>query len=348
MIHFSPSVSVLIWIVTVLATTLPLLLALTRRSRKRWQRIAVACLVIMSVAFIIVSGSRAGIVAALVGALILGFPSLRHRAPAKVLYPMIILAFVAIIWGLYCIRPQSVQGRLLVYRVLVDAISQEPLWGYGWNAMNVHYMFHQASFLAQHPDPALMMLADNVYYPYNEFFGLAYRYGILPLAAVVLLIYYIWRKSTPLYRAMLAGFITMCMFSYPISAINLQREKAEELYAAAADWNLSGQYDTSDDMLRSCQKILNTYDTELLAADNALQSAQYQRAIPHLEMAHNMIPNRFYPLYGLMLCYQHSDLQKALDMAHEIVAKDIKVPSADIDMIVTEANQYIKESCIAD
>lgn len=348
MIHFSSNIIAQIWIVTVLATTLPLLLAIVRRSGKRWQRIAVACLVIMSVAFIIVSGSRAGVVAAIVGVLILGFPSLRHRVPAKVLYPMIILAFVAIIWGLYCIRPQSVQGRLLVYRVLVDAICQEPLWGYGWNAMNVHYMFHQASFLAQHPDPALMMLADNVYYPYNEFLGLAYRYGVPCLLVTILLIYYIMRKSRRVYRAMLAAFITMCMFSYPISAINLQREKAENLYAAAADWNLSGQYDTSDDMLRSCQKILNTYDTELLAADNALQSNQYKRAIPHLEMAHNMIPNRFYPLYGLMLCYQHTAPKKALYVAHEIVAKDIKVPSADIDMIVTEANQYIKESCIAD
>lgn len=244
----------------------------------------------------------------------------------------------------YFIRPESVKGRLLVYIVMVQAIINQPLVGYGAHAMYQHYMFHQAEYFQANPADSATQLADNVYFPYNEFLGIAYRFGLPVLIVTIMLLIWMYMRSGTVIRASIAGLFTMCMFSYPFSAISMQAHKIETLYEEAASLNLSGRYHKSDSVLITCQKYFNNYDTELLAADNALQQEKYKQAIPHLVMAHNMIPNRFYPLYGLMLCYKEESPSKAYCVAQEIRQKEIKVPSPDVDMIRAEAASYIKEN----
>lgn len=311
------------------------------RTRKLWVRITMICLCVLFFLEVLFLKSRTGILAIIIGGGFAFFPLLKNKFSKKTLCIGGLVVLLCLLLILYLINPDSVKGRLLVYNVLINAIADHPLQGYGWNAMNTQYMFHQAEYFALHPDSQFAMLADNVYYPYNEFLGCAYRYGLIVLFGIAILIGIIFKKSNRLLRAMISSFLVMCTFSYPISAINIQKTEAEGLYATAADWNLSGQYEASNRMLSACKKLLNTYDTELLSAENALQQSYYEQAIPHLEMAHLMIPNRFYPLYGLMLCYQHTDKQKAIEIATEILHKEIKIPSSDIDMIRDEATQYI-------
>lgn len=333
-----------IWMMTILIVLLPFLLKFLGRFGERAERIGCCLLSILFFALAIYFKSRSGIISLFACGVVYVYPLLQKRfGKCKVIGGLCLLTIV-VSASLYSVRPESAAGRLLVYKVITRAICNQPLVGYGSHAMYQHYMFHQAEYFQARPADSAAQLADNVYFPYNEFLGIAYRFGLPVLIVTIMLLIWMYMRSGTVVRVSLAGLLTMCMFSYPFSAISMQASKIETLYEEAASLNLNGRYHESDSVLITCQKYFNNYDTELLAADNALQQEKYKQAIPHLVMAHNMIPNRFYPLYGLMLCYEEVFPSKAYCVAQEIRQKEIKVPSPDVDMIRAEAASYIKEN----
>lgn len=116
------------------------------------------------------------------------------------------------------------------------------------------------------------------------------------------------------------------------------------LYALAVIFNLDGQPQKSQQLLTQLRGHLQNYDTELLAGDNALTLHQYVKAVQHFNLAHSMVPVRFMPLYGLMQTHlQQGDTLKACMVAHDIVNKRIKVKSADVADIKTEAQILLKK-----
>ena len=61
--------------------------------------------------------------------------------------------------------------------------------------------------------------------------------------------------------------------------------------------------------------------------------------------AHNMIPNRFMPLYKLMLLYKYSgNTKQIIDIAKIIINQEVKVPSEIVNMIKMEAQNIVEQS----
>lgn len=119
--------------------------------------------------------------------------------------------------------------------------------------------------------------------------------------------------------------------------------RPEFLYNYAAALNLAGDYAASDRLLAECRRELNDYDTELLAADNALSAGRTARAECHLNRAAAMIPARFMPLYGLLSVAEATgDTAGRRHAARAILAKRVKVPSAEVDEIRAEARRVLR------
>lgn len=120
------------------------------------------------------------------------------------------------------------------------------------------------------------------------------------------------------------------------------------VYAYAVAYNLSGNASKSDSLYNILQSKINTYDTQLLHADNALTLHHYASAEDAFTEAHLMVPNRFMPLYGLMQTYMlKGDTIQARNIAKQIIVKDIKINSSEVDMIKHEAKKFI-EQCKSD
>lgn len=68
-----------------------------------------------------------------------------------------------------------------------------------------------------------------------------------------------------------------------------------------------GNYQKSNKLLLRCNQYLNDYDTELLHADINFALKQYDKAENHYIKAYRMCPNRFQPLYQLMLLYKNNN-----------------------------------------
>lgn len=135
------------------------------------------------------------------------------------------MLLVIVLWGLYQIRPDSANGRILVWKCSLEMIDQKPLFGHGKGGFMAHYMNYQAHWLASRPEYSYADLADNIKTPFNEWIKILCEYGfagfVLSLAVVAGL-FRRWRKQSDQTDCSCAGLslvAIMCcsLFSYPFS-----------------------------------------------------------------------------------------------------------------------------------
>lgn len=117
------------------------------------------------------------------------------------------------------------------------------------------------------------------------------------------------------------------------------------LYNYAAELSMAQEYKYSNKILEECTNYINDTDAQLLMAENHQQLREYDKAIECLLFAHNMCPNRFIPLYRLMVLYIESDKRSdARNVAKMIVNKQIKISSSTICLIIKEAQLFLDQN----
>lgn len=116
------------------------------------------------------------------------------------------------------------------------------------------------------------------------------------------------------------------------------------LYNYGAILNRVEQYEQSNSILFECAKYFNDYDVQMIIADNYYKLEEYDKAESHYHTAHNMIPNRFMPLYKLMLLYDAiSNKTKSREFAYKILHKNVKILSATVSHIQNEARKIVDD-----
>lgn len=114
------------------------------------------------------------------------------------------------------------------------------------------------------------------------------------------------------------------------------------LYNYGAELNYIGKWDKSIVLLKECANFYNDIDLQLLLADNYTQLKQYPKAEKCFQLASEMIPNRFIPLYRLAKLYQETNrVKEAKTIANEIINKPIKIISPDVSIIKTEMEELL-------
>lgn len=161
--------------------------------------------------------SRAALIAVIIGSIVLYQKSLfQIFNKCKWIYLPAILLTIGIASALYGYRSESVNARLLIWRVSCNMIAQKPLLGYGTGSFNDHYMLCQAQYFEQHPNSNLALVADNVAYPYNEFLHVLIEQGIIGLLLLVtLIIVTIITATKKDHLAPLISLLVFSCFSYP-------------------------------------------------------------------------------------------------------------------------------------
>lgn len=139
-----------------------------------------------------------------------------------------IIAFLIFIsfslYGLYLLKPASVEGRLLIWKVALQMIKEKPITGFGANGFTTNYMHYQASYLKSEATSQEKFLAGNNHSVYNEPLRLTVEYGLLGLLVYIWLIFIIVRMpvkrsiSITSARSVLIAGIVWGLFSYPEQA----------------------------------------------------------------------------------------------------------------------------------
>lgn len=180
--------------------------------------LSAVCIVVIFSA-IILSSSRTGIIVAM-GIIVNSILDIYHIKRCKwVTIFIIIISFVVI--GYY-IRPQSADGRMLIWRSALNMAADAPLVGYGLNGFSKLYMDYQASFLSNINNEAYNILADNTIFPFNEYLNLYICFGVpgyILLVTIIVFIGFAYKRSiskekkAALSSLLCIGFISL--FSYP-------------------------------------------------------------------------------------------------------------------------------------
>ena len=384
--------------------------------------ITVSLLCLVSV---ILSGSRAGFLALCsVVVVVLAFNntvSIFFKTNRWLLLPMFFIIISTLLF-LYYVKQDSANGRLFIWGRCIELIRERPLFGYGKNGFHEYYMSAQADYFQTHPESPYVMLADNVFHPFNEYIKLTIQYGIVGLLVAIGALVWIIRKilksgkqTKNIGMSFVASLFIMCQFSYPFKyaviwllgliliipaffnttkEINiaksiriissffllfylastirmmyydmkwaeiskraligqvdrmlkyyesmsfLMKRNPLFLYNYAAELSASGHYKESLDVLSKCAVMWNDYKVQLLLANNYIKVNEIEKAVQSLDVAYNMIPCRFEPLFAKMVVYQNNnDTINTIRVADMIIEKPIKINSERVFYIVERAKQ---------
>lgn len=198
-----------------LSVTCPLAFSLFDSSKGFTKNIAVVIIGLMLIT-VILSGSRAGIVSMGVTMFVCFYWRKRVGVADKnkIFLIFSILVGIGLFIVLFLIKKDSALGRLLIWQVAWNMIKDNPLGG-GGGTFIANYMRYQADFFRLHADSDYILLADNIFHPFNEYLLLVIDYGVLSILILVLIIRILCftRKSYYFYCLLSIGIFSL--FSYP-------------------------------------------------------------------------------------------------------------------------------------
>jgi len=146
-------------------------------------------------------------------------------------YTLIAITALAITSGLYLMKKGSADGRVLIWKVTVDAIKEQPLWGHGIEKFKAFYMDGQAGYFNDHPDSPETLVAGDNNYAFNEPLRVASETGLFGLALALLIIWSAFQNNKSgklkqdsddlilLSRAGLLSVFIFGLFSYPAEIV---------------------------------------------------------------------------------------------------------------------------------
>lgn len=190
--------------------------------KKIWKRwIAMSTIFVIIIA-VVLSASRAGIISLFI--VILFFWFKRNKMSYRRKMILIIAAVLIVLSGLYLLKKDSADGRVLIWRCSWEMIKDKPLFGYGHGGFKSNYMNYQAKFFETYPESKYAMLADNVNHPFNEYILLITNYGIFGLIFLVALCWFLWKSFlrcrymniVSIAAACLSSVAVFSFFSYPL------------------------------------------------------------------------------------------------------------------------------------
>lgn len=153
---------------------------LSRMARWLGTGIALACIILIPASL-----SRTAMIAAAVGTVLAYWDelkvSLAKYRPSYVF--RILLAVLSIAVGLYAVKKDSADGRMVMWKIAMQAAAEVPLNGVGWdNVAGAYGEMQERYFELGYGTEEEKMVADAPEYVFNEYLQIAIAFG--PLAAI--------------------------------------------------------------------------------------------------------------------------------------------------------------------
>lgn len=159
-------------------------------SNNRWIKYGAWIIYMMTVAGVILSASRSGILTILI--LTILYIVRYHKSVFTNLNStkknILIILIITVILGLYFTKKDSANGRILIWKCTWEMIKDMPLFGHGYKSFKAEYMLYQANYFAENPESKFILLSDNIRHPFNEFLLLIAEFGFIAFLLLVLLV----------------------------------------------------------------------------------------------------------------------------------------------------------------
>lgn len=124
--------------------------------------------------------------------------------------------------GILTFKQDSANGRLLIWKVTLGMIANQPLTGVGIDRFKSFYMNEQANYFKKHPESVETMTAGDTNYCFNEFLQHTAENGLIGLGLILAAIICALRANgkcfdrfTFIAKAGITGIAVFALFSYP-------------------------------------------------------------------------------------------------------------------------------------
>lgn len=169
---------------------------------------------------------RTGWIAALLGCAVVaagyyisGGRSFNKEGRLRVYAVSMIVLTIAFLALLYFLKPDSAQGRLLMWMIAFKAMIAHP-WGVGWDRVAGAFGQAQEDYFAQHPDSVFVSVAGAPEYVFNEFLQIGIAFGIAGFIAFIAFVVAgavtAWRSRCYGLCGAVVAFTAVCFSSYPL------------------------------------------------------------------------------------------------------------------------------------
>lgn len=194
-------------------------------------RVAMFCFVIGA---IVISQSRAALLSVVVASTLLFFVrpaffalSSKLKAVYFVSMTVVLLALLGI---LYKARPESADGRLMIWKITQPMIHENLLFGGGTGYFEGNYNAYQGKYLST-PEASdrEKFLSGEVQTAFNEYLNTLVNGGIIRLILLLMIIYMTWRSYAAAlltdkavhYPVALLSISVFAFFSYPLHVLSI-------------------------------------------------------------------------------------------------------------------------------
>ena len=137
----------------------------------------------------------------------------------------IAVAIPLMLVSLYRTKPESADGRFLIWRISTRIIEENLFFGVGYGAFGGEYAKSQAAYFQQHTDSPLKAVAGVPEYGFNEYLKLGAETGatgLILFLAMILTAIYRMIKTRNRFLYGLVAVAVFAFFSYPFSVLPLQ------------------------------------------------------------------------------------------------------------------------------
>ncbi len=203
----------------------------------KWVYLLVPALAIPMLVALFYSQSRAALLALAAGILFLlkdRLISLYKKMPNRfarwLSWSMALLLLVGVMAYLYSLRPDSANGRLLIWQAGWNMFCRCPFLGWGFDGFRRNYMFFQEKLLAESESTRFINLASDNGFAFNEFLKLGVEQGLTGVVAVLFILGLLFRRSRMVtycperlaLKSILLSLLVFGCFSYPSEAVPFQ------------------------------------------------------------------------------------------------------------------------------
>lgn len=203
----------------------PFIQFLIFESKKKYVQLLLSAIMLsLCILIIYISKSRAIFLAFFIETALFYILSQKRNKKALYIFLFFVISCAILSISLYIIRPTSVIGRCLIWRICLNILAKNWFTGIGHNGFINKYMLYQGEYLQDHSLPISMQyLVDDINTPYNEMLLLLIEHGIVVFIFVTSIIIYLIIKIYKnhgrywtLSLSGLSGLFVISSFSYPL------------------------------------------------------------------------------------------------------------------------------------
>jgi tetratricopeptide (TPR) repeat protein len=129
---------------------------------------------------------------------------------------------------LYTLKPSSANGRLLIWKLSAELVTEKPLTGHGYESFVTAYREKQINYFRDHPEDVQSgWVAGEPVFAFNDYLQLTVEYGIIALLLFLFVLYGLFslrwsvipdagRELLCITKAAILSVMICMLFSYPL------------------------------------------------------------------------------------------------------------------------------------